>query len=81
MTYLAARPAVGKTAFVLEHAQNVGTKQNKAVAVFFIRDGCRSLVDRMLQPKGYRFSLFTYRSIRQSKIEYVMSIIDDKILV
>ena len=28
---LAARPAVGKTAFVLNIAQNVGTKQNKAV--------------------------------------------------
>ena len=41
---LAARPAVGKTAFVLNIAQNVGTKQNKAVAVFSLEMGAESLV-------------------------------------
>ena len=45
---LAARPAVGKTAFVL----NVGTKQNKAVAVFSLEMGAESLVDRMLAAEG-----------------------------
>lgn len=38
---LAARPAVGKTAFVLNIAQNVGTKQKRAVAIFFFGDGSR----------------------------------------
>ena len=33
MILVAARPSMGKTAFVLNIAQNVGTKQNKAVAV------------------------------------------------
>lgn len=45
---LAARPAVGKTAFVLNIAQNVATKQNIAVAVFSLEMGAESLVDRML---------------------------------
>jgi len=49
---LAARPAVGKTAFVLNIAQNVGTKQNKAVAVFSLEMGAESLVDRMLAAEG-----------------------------
>lgn len=49
---LAARPAVGKTAFVLNIAQNVGTKQNKAVAVFSLEMGAESLVDRMLASEG-----------------------------
>ena len=48
---LAARPAVGKTAFVLNIAQNVGTKQNK-VAVFSLEMGAESLVDRMLAAEG-----------------------------
>ena len=45
---LAARPAVGKTAFVLNIAQNVGTKQERAVAIFSLEMGAESLVDRML---------------------------------
>lgn len=49
---LAARPAVGKTAFVLNIAQNVGTKQNKPVAIFSLEMGAESLVDRMLAAEG-----------------------------
>ncbi len=49
---LAARPAVGKTAFVLNIAQNVGTKQNKPVAVFSLEMGAESLVDRMVASEG-----------------------------
>lgn len=49
---LAARPAVGKTAFVLNIAQNVGTKQQKPVAVFSLEMGAESLVDRMLAAEG-----------------------------
>ena len=37
---LAARPAVGKTAFALNIAQNIGTKLDKTVAIFLIRNGC-----------------------------------------
>lgn len=49
---LAARPAVGKTAFVLNIAQNVGTKQQRPVAVFSLEMGAESLVDRMLAAEG-----------------------------
>ncbi len=40
---LAARPAVGKQPCV-EHYQNVGTKQNKAVAVFSLEMGAERLI-------------------------------------
>ncbi|MFM9735937.1 DnaB-like helicase C-terminal domain-containing protein, partial [Streptomyces niveiscabiei] len=36
---LAARPAVGKTAFALNIAQNVATKQDGVVAVFSLEMG------------------------------------------
>lgn len=49
---LAARPAVGKTAFVLNIAQNVGTKTNQTVAVFSLEMGAESLVNRMLAAEG-----------------------------
>ncbi|OFO07861.1 replicative DNA helicase [Streptococcus sp. HMSC076E03] len=49
---LAAPPAVGKTAFVLNIAQNVGTKQNRPVAIFSLEMGAESLVDRMLAAEG-----------------------------
>ena len=49
---LAARPAVGKTAFALNIAQNVGTKTDKAVAIFSLEMGAESLVNRMLCAEG-----------------------------
>lgn len=49
---LAARPAVGKTAFVLNIAQNVGTKTGKTVAMFSLEMGAESLVNRMLCAEG-----------------------------
>lgn len=52
LVILAARPAVGKTALVLNIAQNVGTKQKKTVAIFSLEMGAESLVDRMLAAEG-----------------------------
>ncbi|WP_283679492.1 replicative DNA helicase [Lentilactobacillus sp. Marseille-Q4993] len=49
---LAARPAVGKTAFALNLAQNVGTKTDKAVAIFSLEMSAESLVNRMLCAEG-----------------------------
>ncbi|MQW22563.1 MULTISPECIES: replicative DNA helicase [unclassified Lactococcus] len=49
---IAARPAVGKTAFALNIAQNVGTKQDKAVAIFSLEMGAESLVNRMIAKEG-----------------------------
>ncbi|MEG0749530.1 MAG: DnaB-like helicase C-terminal domain-containing protein, partial [Carnobacterium sp.] len=49
---LAARPAVGKTAFALNIAQNVGTKTDETVAIFSLEMGAESLVNRMLCAEG-----------------------------
>ena len=49
---LAARPAVGKTAFALNIAQNVGTKQNQPVAIFSLEMGAEDLVNRFLASEG-----------------------------
>lgn len=49
---LAARPAMGKTAFALNIAQNVGTKTDKAVAIFSLEMGAESLVSRMICAEG-----------------------------
>ena len=52
MIILAARPAVGKTAFALNIAQNVGTKTDKSVAIFSLEMGAAQLVNRMLCSEG-----------------------------
>ncbi len=49
---IAARPAVGKTAFALNIAQNVGTKTDKTVAIFSLEMSAESLVNRMLCAEG-----------------------------
>ena len=49
---LAARPSVGKTAFVLNIAKNVATKTNETVAIFSLEMGAESLVNRMLCSEG-----------------------------
>ncbi|GAA6237232.1 replicative DNA helicase [Apilactobacillus micheneri] len=49
---LAARPAVGKTAFALNLAQNVGTKTDKTVAIFSLEMSAESLVNRMICAEG-----------------------------
>lgn len=49
---LAARPAVGKTAFALNIGQNIGTKTDKSVAIFSLEMDAESLVKRMLCAEG-----------------------------
>lgn len=49
---LAARPAVGKTAFALNIAQNVAKENDVSVAIFSLEMGAESLVRRMLSAEG-----------------------------
>ena len=49
---LAARPAVGKTAFALNIAQNVATSTDTSVAIFSLEMSVESLVNRMLCAEG-----------------------------
>lgn len=52
LVIIAARPAVGKTAFVLNIAQNVATQSKKDVAIFSLEMGAESLANRMLCAEG-----------------------------
>ncbi len=45
---LAARPGQGKTAFMLNIAQNIGVKQQKPVGIFSLEMSKEELVDRLL---------------------------------
>ena len=45
---LAARPSVGKTAFVLNTAKNVAVNLNETVAIFSLEMGAESLVERII---------------------------------
>lgn len=49
---IAARTAMGKTAFALNIAQNVAKSSDKAVAIFSLEMGAESLVERMLSAEG-----------------------------
>lgn len=49
---IAARPAMGKTAFAMNIAQNVAKSSDKAVAIFSLEMGAESLVERMLSAEG-----------------------------
>ena len=56
---IAARPAMGKTAFALNLATNVAVGSKKSVAIFNMEMGAEQLVNRMLsslgQIEGYKF--------------------------
>lgn len=49
---LAARPAMGKTAWALNLAVNVATRENKTVALFNLEMGAEQLIQRMIAAEG-----------------------------
>ncbi|MGG1638276.1 replicative DNA helicase [Paenibacillus sp. NRS-1760] len=49
---IAARPSVGKTAFALNIAQNVGIRARETVAIFSLEMSAAQLVQRMLSAEG-----------------------------
>ena len=50
---VAARPSMGKTAFVLNIAQHVAFRQNKCVAIFSLEMSKEQLVNRMFSLESY----------------------------
>lgn len=50
---VAARPSMGKTAFVLNIAQHVAFKQNKTVAIFSLEMSKEQLVNRLFSLESY----------------------------
>lgn len=48
LVLIAARPGMGKTAFALNIAENIGLKDNKTIAVFSLEMSNEQLVNRML---------------------------------
>ncbi|GFH41377.1 replicative DNA helicase [Pseudolactococcus insecticola] len=61
---IAARPAMGKTAFALNIAQNIGAKSGQTVAIFSLEMGAESLVNRMVSSEG----LIDAHSLRTGKL-------------
>lgn len=49
---IAARPAMGKTAFALNLATNIAIKNNKTVALFNMEMGAEQLINRMISSEG-----------------------------
>jgi len=52
LVLIAARPAMGKTAFVLNIAQNMAFKQGKSVAIFSLEMGKEQLMNRLFALQG-----------------------------
>lgn len=50
---VAARPSVGKTAFALNIAQNVGANYQEPLAIFSLEMGAAQLVQRMISANGH----------------------------
>ena len=48
LVLIAARPGMGKTAFALNIAENIGVKDNKTIAVFSLEMSTEELANRML---------------------------------
>lgn len=61
---IAARPSVGKTALALNIAEQVGIKQNKAVAIFSAEMADHSLVQRMFS----QVSMISGQKIRNGEL-------------
>lgn len=62
---VAARPAVGKTAFALNLALNIASKNNKAVGFFSIEMPSRQMMMRLVAAQSY----VSYKSIQTSRLE------------
>ena len=60
---IAARPAMGKTSFILNIATNLACIENKSVAIFSLENSKEQVCNRLLSSK----CLVNYNSIKQNK--------------
>lgn len=78
---IAARPAMGKTAFALNIATNVAIKNNKTVAIFNMEMGAEQLINRMFaaegQIEGWRLSNGSLQKSDWHKLDEAMSRLSD----
>ena len=78
---IAARPAMGKTAFALNLATNVVTSSKKSVAVFNLEMGAEQLANRMLSPlgkiEGYNFMRGNLNNSDYVKFNEALSQLED----
>lgn len=78
---IAARPAMGKTAFALNLATNVAIKNNKTVAVFNMEMPAEQLANRMFaaegQIEGYKLSTGNLLKSDWSKLDEAISRLSD----
>lgn len=78
---VAARPAMGKTAFALNLATNVAIKNNKTVAVFNMEMPAEQLVNRMFaaegQIEGYKLSSGNMLKSDWNKLDEAISRLSD----
>ncbi|MBR1717939.1 MAG: replicative DNA helicase [Bacilli bacterium] len=78
---IAARPAMGKTAFALNLATNVAIKNNKTVAIFNMEMPAEQLANRMFaaegQIEGYKLSTGNLLKSDWSKLDEAISRLSD----
>lgn len=83
---IAARPAMGKTAFALNLATNIATISDKTVALFNMEMGAEQLANRMLsslgQIEGYKFRNGHFENEDWKKLnEAISKLADTKIYI
>ncbi len=83
---IAARPAMGKTAFALNLATNIAMNSDKTVAVFNMEMGAEQLASRMLsslgQIDGYKFRNGSFKNEDWKKLnEAISKLADTKLYI
>ncbi|MCM1370737.1 MAG: replicative DNA helicase [Clostridium sp.] len=78
---IAARPAMGKTAFLLNLVSNIAINSNKTVALFNLEMGAEQLAQRMLsslgQIDGYKFRSGKFENEDWKKFQEAISKLED----
>ncbi|MCX8066040.1 MAG: replicative DNA helicase [Candidatus Hydrogenedentes bacterium] len=78
MIVLAARPSVGKTAFALNLAKNIGVEQNKGVLIFSLEMSKEQLVQRLIcMLGGFSSSVLRKSSLAKREMPSIVKAVGD----